>query len=78
MSDDNLERLYRAANPAEAQMLADALGAEDIEAVWEQTPSPFDGVGQIGDVEVFVRQGDFNEARLILDRFLSEKADGQE
>ena len=78
MSDDSLKRLYRAANAAEAQMLADALGGEGIEANWEQTPSPFDGVGQIGDVEVFVRGSDLDKAQQVLDGFLKEKADDDE
>lgn len=73
MSDDNVITIYQAANPAEAQMLADALGGEGIESTVEQTPSPFDGAGAIGDVEVFIREADAIKAQVVLDEFLAHK-----
>lgn len=78
MTDDNIITLYKAANAAEAQLLASALDADGIAATVDQTPSPFDGVDAIAGVDVFVREADASKAKAVLDGFLAEQGGGDD
>ena len=67
--------VYQAQHMPEAQMLQNALEAEGIDVVVEQTASPFDGViGANQGTGVMVKDEDVDRARLIVAEFVKGSA----
>ena len=68
-------KVYDAANGIEAELLREALAAEDIDATIDTIPSPLDGLTAMGQgVPVFVGTEDATLAQDIIERALTEHA----
>lgn len=72
---DTLFTVYTAPTFSEAEMIHQALDEAGISAFIEQTPSPLDGLNTINQgTPVMVREDDAEEARRVVDAFLTERA----
>ena len=73
---DDLFTIYEAATFAEAESIHQTLADEGVDAWVEQTPSPLDGLTNIGEgTEIMIRQHDEQKARRIIERYLAEKGE---